>query len=133
MYLKRLLAVPAYTNFNYFMLQRKEHSQCGLSSLSFFLGLFIVLVYVVVFVDLRAMLAHLERRLSGIPWAGRQAGSPPASCASPHPCLCLLSPDSRSSYYKGTSHRLRLRLRLRLGLGLRFRLRLRLPLGLHFM
>lgn len=44
-----------------------------LSSLSFFLGLFIVLVYVVVFVDLRAMLAHLERRLSGIPWAGRQA------------------------------------------------------------
>lgn len=72
------------------MLQRKEHSQCGLSSLSFFLGLFIVLVYVVVFVDLRAMLAHLERRLSGIPWAGRQAGRQPAGK------LCLSSPLSVS-------------------------------------
>lgn len=58
--------------------QEEEHSHCG--QLHFRCRLvYCCFVNVVVFVDLRAMLAHLERRLSAIPWAaGRQARSQPA-------------------------------------------------------
>lgn len=58
-------------------------------------GLFIVVLFMLLFfVDLRAMLAHLERRLSAIPWA---AGRQQAGTQSARRQIVPLPPTCRDS------------------------------------